>query len=372
MKKKYFLDRQKELILDLHYTKRWGIERISKHLGIKHKSIIYKWMKKKGYKINKGNLRKGYYNFDSLKEKILKLYYKDKYSLSEISRKLGAKTTTSVQKWMKRRGYKVLKRSYQEKKIKPIKIVMKKNKVSSIIINPQKKRLSTELYEKNKKSIVQWYYRDKISLTEVAKRLGIKFYGGLSKWLKLKGYKVYESGPNKTKWTKEMDIILKEKYPEETKEYLLNLFKCKWQSIMARAEKLNIKRNKKLFCNTKIFNKVGMTSIEKKIREILDKNNLDYIYNKSIRVNDGVKFPDFRISNLCIEADGKYFHKDKDKKIERDKKIICAGYSILHFSEQTINKNIKKVERCILKKIKDMGLENKNNLTSFEAKGVEV
>ena len=69
-----------------------------------------------------------------------------------------------------------------------------------------------------------------------------------------------------------------------------------------------------------------------------------------IKISDKVRYPDFLIGKLCSECDGERWHKDKDD-TKRDRELIAAGYEILHFKGKMINKNIQKVERCILHKL---------------------
>lgn len=93
------------------------------------------------------------------------------------------------------------------------------------------------------------------------------------------------------------------------------------------------------------------TSIEIKIKSFLDTfllENKDYYFNKTIWVKDGVLYPDFLLyDKLVIEADGDYFHKDKEKDRIRDKKIKSAEYKIIHLKESDIKNNFKKVENRI-------------------------
>ncbi len=165
-------------------------------------------------------------------------------------------------------------------------------------------------------------------------------------------------------FTEQETDILKEKYYDSEKKELLKLLNRSWCSIQHKAERLKIKRNPKFMeegnkkgrkffrsINNPIANPNRMTSIEKKISNLLNKLKINYKFNELIKTNTNVRFPDFRIGKLIIECDGKYWHKNKYKENKRDKELIKAGFEILHFSEDKINKNIKKVEKCILSKL---------------------
>lgn len=96
------------------------------------------------------------------------------------------------------------------------------------------------------------------------------------------------------------------------------------------------------------------TSIELKIKEILDKNDIQYEH--PFKFNN--KFLcDFAIINkkIIIECDGDYWHNREDIK-KRDKAknayIRKCGWRILRFWEKDINNNIGMCENKILKKFK--------------------
>lgn len=91
------------------------------------------------------------------------------------------------------------------------------------------------------------------------------------------------------------------------------------------------------------------TFIEKEFYDLLNgfgfKENIDYVYNKSIKTPDGYKYPDFCFENkkIIFEVDGKYWHKDKHKDLLRDISLIKCGYKVIHFSDDDILKNRKEV-----------------------------
>lgn len=96
----------------------------------------------------------------------------------------------------------------------------------------------------------------------------------------------------------------------------------------------------------------GQSYLEKKVRWILEKNNIELIPQFPIKRNykdtlgrDRYYFADFRIkdTNILIECDGSQFHKDKEKDEIRQKEIESNGFQVLRFSEETIRKNLMNV-----------------------------
>jgi len=111
--------------------------------------------------------------------------------------------------------------------------------------------------------------------------------------------------------------------------------------------KKNILENKCVLLN-RLMRRNKMTSLEKRVKYILDKHNISYLYNKYVKTNISYKFPDFRVDNIIFECDGNRFHSNSEKDILRDIELIDVGYTVYHFTENEINKNIDEVERCIL------------------------
>jgi len=206
--------------------------------------------------------------------------------------------------------------------------------------------------------------------------------------------------------------ILKDKYYDSEKKKLLKLLNRSWCSIQHKAERLKIKRNLKFMEEgnkkgrkwfkennpihnpiikakarrnymkwlnknpDKLLNRIlrrnYMTSLEKRVKRILDKHNIVYKHNKYIKTKTSYRFPDFKIDNLIIECDGKRFHQDKDKENKRNRELIDAGFEILHFSEYKINKNIKKVEKCILSKLNERNMLKQNKLTAWNGQNQQL
>lgn len=102
------------------------------------------------------------------------------------------------------------------------------------------------------------------------------------------------------------------------------------------------------------FNKYFNSSIERKIKEFLNENNILFDFQKRVK---GIASPDFIVNDICIFADGDYWHNypigtDKDKK--QDALLYEAGYKVLRFWERDINKNFNIVSEQILKAYKEV------------------
>ena len=57
------------------------------------------------------------------------------------------------------------------------------------------------------------------------------------------------------------------------------------------------------------------------------------------------------------------FHRNKEKEVKRDRELIEVGYELLHFSQGKICHSIKVVDQCILKRLDQLGLLERNKLT---------
>lgn len=104
------------------------------------------------------------------------------------------------------------------------------------------------------------------------------------------------------------------------------------------------------------------TSIELKIKGVLDVNNINYVQQHKLGNLFSCDFylPDH---NLVIECDGDYWHSlPLNKKYDRKKRIYCytQGIGILRLSERSINKRIAWCERKILINIHSLGIQRPN------------
>lgn len=61
--------------------------------------------------------------------------------------------------------------------------------------------------------------------------------------------------------------------------------------------------------------------------------------NHPIKTKTGVRYGDIVIADkkICIEYDGKYWHKDKEKDLKRDLEIQNEGYTLIKFNEDNVH-----------------------------------
>lgn len=199
----------------------------------------------------------------------------------------------------------------------------------------------------------------------------------------LKEHKIYQR--KRINWTEKENNILREKYFASPMEEIFSLLpKRSKHQIKKQVRKLGICRDKIKFQRegTIRFNttnnpswrpevkerqrqrmkeamkngkhvihfKTGkMTSLEKRIMLFLRKQKIPFHYNQVVRTKTSWRKPDFRIGKICFEADGKKAHDYRlMEDTLRDIELIDAGYTVVHFGEEQINKNWKEVERCIM------------------------
>ncbi len=81
----------------------------------------------------------------------------------------------------------------------------------------------------------------------------------------------------------------------------------------------------------------GYTYIESLMAEYLSEMGINAKFNYKI----GTKWVDFAMprKRIAIEADGEYWHNDKDKELARDKYLGKKGWRVLHFSGSEIVKD---------------------------------
>ena len=94
------------------------------------------------------------------------------------------------------------------------------------------------------------------------------------------------------------------------------------------------------------------TDIEKKIREWLEKENIPFKVQESIK---NISVPDFVIDKVAVYADGDYWHS-KPRRKYLDQRITIRleklGYKVLRFTGTEIHKEFDKVASIIAKEIK--------------------
>jgi very-short-patch-repair endonuclease len=151
-------------------------------------------------------------------------------------------------------------------------------------------------------------------------------------------------------WYEWEDNLLRNFYYNKKKEYIMQLIpNHNWKAIKHRAKRIGLSNKRRKIYN---FSISKMTSIEKKVADILDKNNIKYEFNKVINNNGKLFFPDFTIGKVIIECDGKHWHKNREEQdIKRQKELERLGYIILRFSEDKINNNQEEIEQCIAQRL---------------------
>ena len=96
----------------------------------------------------------------------------------------------------------------------------------------------------------------------------------------------------------------------------------------------------------------GKTWLEEKTGWILTKNNIEIEPQYPIKKKevdslgrDRYYFADFRVkdTNILIECDGNFWHKDIEKDKERQKEIEDNGFIVLRFLDEQINSNLQSI-----------------------------
>ena len=90
--------------------------------------------------------------------------------------------------------------------------------------------------------------------------------------------------------------------------------------------------------------KIHLTSLEKRAKQILDELGVNYIEQYSTRLGFII---DFAIpeKKIAIEVDGKHWHENKKKDRFRDWMLKRAGWKVVRIDEDEIEnlKNFKKI-----------------------------
>jgi len=90
------------------------------------------------------------------------------------------------------------------------------------------------------------------------------------------------------------------------------------------------------------------TSIEQPIADLLKEYQIPFKHNTKV----GRYFPDFIInSNVIIECDGEYWHRDKHKEKKRDDYLMKKGYQVFHLSGKEITKNASKAINSVINQL---------------------
>jgi len=101
---------------------------------------------------------------------------------------------------------------------------------------------------------------------------------------------------------------------------------------------------------------IYLTNIEKKIKELLDSNNIKYTFQHPIR---GGLILDYAVGRLAIECDGSHWHKEGNKR-DRIKDFILKklGWRILRLKEDEILNNTEECIKKIQEAIKDGAIKS--------------
>jgi len=104
------------------------------------------------------------------------------------------------------------------------------------------------------------------------------------------------------------------------------------------------------------------TSIEKTMREMLEKNKIEFETQKDIKGTNTI--PDFFIKpDICIYCDGDYYHssdKAKLKDMKLSNELMDLGYRVIRFPGSQINWNIGRVEDTLFEFINEPKYTFKN------------
>ena len=239
---------------------------------------------------------------------------------------------------------------------------------------PEKRKLAGEKLSKDK-TIYDYSDKKEYLISEFNKYKSARKIAAVNnlneyaikKHLYMWGYKLVRN-PKYSEFTStDLDFISLHKDDMTTKEISCAIKKTHIQ-VIKKMNKLYPDRNWKKLRSEKtfIFNtqdyphkkKGEMTDIEVKMKEILDKYNLDYIYDRRVVFDKQVKFPDFNLNNkLVIECDGRHWHKSILDRIIRDNLFSNNGFDIIHFDDHEIFKKTGEVELCILQKLRVLNIQ---------------
>jgi len=97
-------------------------------------------------------------------------------------------------------------------------------------------------------------------------------------------------------------------------------------------------KGNRTFCSFSCYRShTGESSIETIVRNCLDFMNLPYAQELQVK-NYCIDFA-FESLMFGIECDGTFWHRDKDRELKRDITLLNRGWTILHLTEDEINKS---------------------------------
>lgn len=103
---------------------------------------------------------------------------------------------------------------------------------------------------------------------------------------------------------------------------------------------VKVKSNKNFISYYRNKQVKNATNAEKVYRDFLDKNKINYKFQKPIKVDDKWYIMDFYLpeSKLCIEIDGGYHTKENQRKNdeERDKDLLSIDITTIRYTNEEI------------------------------------
>jgi very-short-patch-repair endonuclease/DNA-directed RNA polymerase subunit RPC12/RpoP len=172
--------------------------------------------------------------------------------------------------------------------------------------------------------------------------------------------------------------FLKKNFYDMTRDELCKHLNRTWASINHKGNRLGLKRNPKYIiegnakgrawfkANNPMYtpeykakalyrahqtlsrNQYHLSNLEARIAEYLNNEGIAYEHNPPINTGKTIRFPDFRIGKLLIEADGEFWHKNRaEEDMKRQRELEEAGYTVIRFTGKQIKENFEEVVQCI-------------------------
>jgi very-short-patch-repair endonuclease len=262
----------------------------------------------------------------------------------------------------------------------------KKRSLSGIKLLKKNRNCKEDLSEAQLKECVDLFENKKVPIRKLVKKYDSTI-PLITKQLQKAGIDTNRKNPNQKKWTEQELADFREDIKTKTRKeleekygrsYLFSLKKKAkrmgifWDRDFGRfrseankapelVEKQRLMGRKRLLLRPKkfwyqfIYRRGHLTDIERKMKTILDANDIQYKQFVSIKCkNYRLFFPDFLIDDhIFIECDGEYWHNDEEDKI-KDKILEENGYLVWRFKGKQILKEPQEVAKCILKKLSEL------------------
>ncbi len=161
---------------------------------------------------------------------------------------------------------------------------------------------------------------------EAHKAMGVLAQKGKHPSQKLKNIKKFKEATNTPEQRKQSSLRMTMNNPSLIPEVRKRMTKSYKETMLLHPEK---------HPNFIMAQKGFMSSLEKKMKIILDKLGVEYVPQYPIKNY----FVDFAIPSLriAIEVDGAYWHQNKKKDTKRQREIEKEGWHVLRYSEKQIN-----------------------------------